>query len=1050
MGRWSFLGLFALSGAAALVYEVVWTRLLTLQIGHGVAAASTVLAAFMGGLAAGAAAGGRIGQRLTPPSALRAYAGLELAIAAAAVVLPFVLRGLQPVLATVYANGDGGTAFVALRLGMSLVLLSLPAAAMGATFPIASRWMVRSASSMSDDAGRLYAANTLGAAVGALAAGFALLPAIGLAGTTAVGVVLNALAAAGAWALSSAPMPPPPEPRAPATVKGGKSRRRPVATLAGRPWLAAAALGITGLASLTLQVVWTRLLAAILGPTTYAFSIVVTTFILGIAGGAAIGARLSRSLTHVEVALATAVLLAGGLALVAASGVDAALLAVARLVAEPDATFQSVLTRQVVLAASLLLPMALAFGAAFPLAVAVASRTDETAVTDLGNVYAANTIGAIVGALASGFVLIPAIGLHNTVRLVAAMTALAAACLAITARASRTRQAVTVALAAGVLGGAWLAPSWDPRLLTSGAYKYAPALRGPDLQTALTAGELRYYREGATATVAVRELAGSTSLSIDGKVDASDAGDMLTQRLLAHVPLLLHPQPTSALVLGLGSGVTLGSALTHGLDRAVVLEISPEVVEASRFFDAENHRVLDDPRTRLIVGDGRTHLLLSDEQYDVIVSEPSNPWMAGIASLFTREFFEVARARLTPGGVLCQWAHTYDISEADLRSIVATFLEVFPQGTLWLVGEADVLLVGSNGPLTDRLATMASAWQRPGVAADLSNVGARDPVAVLSMFVADGPALTAWTAGAPVQTDDQARLEFSGPRSIFGVSRSDNARTLRDLAAASPRPPVIERALTNTTAEQWRDMGDMLRRAESHAAAYDHYMRAIERNPGDAAALDGLVQTSAPLNRVPATRELLTKLSSNPVHIEARVALSRLLAAEGAFDEAARMALLVVQARPGYVPALEQLASILTDAGDADRLAPVVARLRIDAPERATTHYYAAALAFLQQRPDQAVRDAEAALRIEPGHARARNILGAALAGLGQRDRAREAFTASLTSNPRDPATYSNLATLELESGNRQAAERYFAEALTLDPTNAVAREGLASIVNHR
>jgi spermidine synthase len=1043
MGRVTLLGLFALSGAAALVYEVVWTRLLTLQFGHGVAAASTVLAAFMGGLAVGAAAGGRIGQRLTPASALRAYAVLELAIAAAAVLLPFLLRSLQPLLAMVYANGDGGTAFAALRFGTSLVLLWLPAAAMGATFPVASRWMVRGASSMSDDAGRLYAANTLGAAAGALAAGFVLLPTVGLAGATAAGVFLNVAAAAGAWRLAST-SPPASEPRA--SAGRAKPRRRIARVIAGRPLLAATALGVTGLASLTLQVVWTRLLAAILGPTTYAFSIVVAIFILGIAGGAAAAARLSRRISHAEIALGVTVLLAGGLALLAAAGVDRTLLAVAHLVAAPDATFQSVLSMQVVLAAALLLPMALAFGAAFPLAVAVASRTDDTAVTDLGYVYAANTVGAIAGALASGFVLIPWIGLHNAIRLVATVTAVAGAGLALAARGSRGRQTAALGLAAAILAGAWLAPSWDPRLLSSGAYKYAPTMRGPDLQTALTAGELRFYREGATATVAVRELAGSTSLSIDGKVDASDAADMLTQRLLAHVPLLLHPQPKSALVLGLGSGVTLGSALTHGLDRGVVLEISPEVVEASRFFEVENHGVLDDRRTRLIVGDGRTHLLLSEEQFDVIVSEPSNPWMAGIASLFTREFFEVARARLAPGGVLCQWAHTYDISEGDLRSIVATFLEVFPHGTLWLVGEADVLLLGSTEPLTERLAGIPAAWQRPGVAADLAGVGALDPTAIYTMFIADGPALAAWTSGAPIQTDDLARLEFSGPRSIFGVSQYDNAKTLRELASSSRRPPVVERAVTSATADQWREVGEMLRRADSYATAYDHFIRAIERNPSDAEALNGLVQSSAPLGRNAATRDLLTRLSSDPIRIEARIALSRLLAAEGGFDEAARLALTVVQSRPGYLPALEQLASVLTDAGDAERLAPVVARLKADAPGTATTHYYAAALAFLQQRPQQAIHDAEAALRIEPDHARARNILGAALAGLGERDKARAAFTASINADPRDPATYSNLATLELESGNRGAAQRYFAEALVLDPTNAVAREGLASL----
>ncbi len=1053
MLRAQFLVLFAISGAAALVYEVVWTRLLTLEIGHGVAAASTVLAAFMGGLAAGAAGGGRIGQRLSPRRALRVYAGLEVAIAVMAILLPFALAALRPLLAALYDNGHGGTTFGVVRLVSSFVLLALPAAAMGATFPIASRWIARSAAAMSRDAGRLYAANTVGAAAGAVAAGFLLLPNIGLSGATAAGVALNGIAAVGAWRLASlgedAPVPASAPARPSRTSRAARAAKTIRATLpaAGRPALAAAALAATGLASLALQVVWTRLLASILGPTTYAFSAVVAVFILGIAGGAAIAARLSSRLTYPTLALAVAVIGSGVLALVAATGVDGTLLAVGRLVSMPGVTFQDVLTRELLLTAGLLMPMALLFGAAFPLAIAVGTRGDDTAVSDLGLIYAANTLGAISGALLAGFVLIPALGLHDTIRAVAALTALVGAALVLRSGAAGAARAVSLGLAIAALAGAWMVPSWDPRLLSSGAYKYAASLRGPDLETALTAGDLLYYREGATATVAVRKLAGMTSLSIDGKVDASDAADMLTQRLLAHVPLLLHPNPRRAAILGLGSGVTLGSALTHGLDEAVVLEISPEVVEASRFFDAQNHGALDDPRTRLVVGDGRTHLQLSEERYDMIVSEPSNPWMAGIASLFTKEFFELAQSRLNPGGVICQWAHTYDISEADLRSIVATFLTVFPNGTLWMVGEGDVLLVGSTDPLTDRVAGIAEAWRRPGVAEDLNAVGAADPLAVLSLFVADGPALRGWTSGAPVQNDDRSRLEFSGPRNIFGTAETDNAAILKDLAAAATPPPAVTAALDGASSEQWARLGEMLRRADRYGAAYDTFARALALDPRNAVALDGLVRSSVPVHRAGEARTLLTRLAGAPGGDEARLALSRLLAADGAFEDSARVVFEILQREPGHRAALEQLASILADAGDAERLAPVVARLRVEAPIAATTHYYAATLAFLQDRPDVAIREAESALAIDPGQARAHNLLGAALAGLGQRERARTAFTASLRTDPRDAATYSNLATLELEAGNAAAARRYFAEALTLDPDNGIARQGLASIV---
>ena len=208
-------------------------------------------------------------------------------------------------------------------------------------------------------------------------------------------------------------------------------------------------------------------------------------------------------------------------------------------------------------------------------------------------------------------------------------------------------------------------PEWDRDLITSGAYKYARQMSVADLESTLRAGQLEYYKEGAAGTVSVRRLAGSLSLAIDGKVDASNAGDMLTQRLLGLLPVLLHPEPRDALVIGLGSGVTADAVLASGEVRRVdIVEISPEVAEASAYFDRENHEVLKKPAVRLLIGDGRSHLRLSDAQYDVIISEPSNPWMAGVAALFTREFFEAARARLRSGGVFCQWAHTYEIAEA--------------------------------------------------------------------------------------------------------------------------------------------------------------------------------------------------------------------------------------------------------------------------------------------------------------------------------------------------------------------------------------------------
>ena len=1042
-----FLLVYGISGAAALIYEVTWTRLLTLQMGHGVAAASTVLAAFMGGLSIGSAVGGHLGGRLSPAGALRAYAIIEIAIATLALALPLELAVVRPWLARAYTDGNPNVTFPLLRLASSLFLLAAPAAAMGATFPIASRWMVRGASRAAADAGWLYAVNTIGAALGAVLAGFVLLPALGLQRTMLVGVGLNLTAATVTWLIAARTGTATPRTSAAniAAPRATGAKPSPRTARVGLLWTAALALGLSGFASLTLQVVWTRLAALILGPTTYAFSLVVAVSIGGIAAGSALGSRLIARSHQPVLSLALCLLSSVGLATAAATGVDRALLLMAELVAVKDASFSSLLIRQVLLVAALLAPMSIAFGAAFPFAIALGTKVDEKVVSDLGFIYAVNTSGAIIGALLAGFVLIPSLGLHDTIRVVTVIVVAGTVALLIVARVRGRPLVVGIAACALVLFSGFALPSWNQHLLSSGVYKHAAELGSSNLETWLTAGRLLYYREGATATVSVREALGNRSLSIDGKVDASNRADMLTQRLLAHLPLLLHPEPHRVAIVGLGSGVTLGAALKHPIARADVLEISPEVVEASRFFEQENDRALADSRTRLIVGDGRLHLMLSQSPYDVIISEPSNPWMAGVASLFTREFFESARRNLAPGGVLCQWAHTYDISDSDLRSIVATFLSVFPDGALWLIGKGDVLLVGSNEPLDARFGEMARQWQRPGVATDLLDVGVRKPFDLLSMFVAEGRALARYADGAAVQTDDRSELEFSGPRSIFGNPTNLNDDVLRNLARAAPAPAAVQAAIRQAGPADWRNRGWMLIRAEVHELAWHDFGRALESDPTDTDAYKGLIQSSIP-GGTPGMDEALTllrRLAAHPSHLQAKVALSHLLAASGATDEAAAQILDLSQRYPDNLEVLEQWASVMADTGNTEHLQSVVARLRRTAPSSQITHYYSASLLFLQGRPDLAVPEAESVVRDNPDHALAQNLLGAALASLGQPVRARHAFEASLRANPLMPGTYVNLAMLEMETGHPDVAARRYAEALLLNPMSEPARRGL-------
>jgi spermidine synthase len=1065
-----FLLLYGASGAAGLIYEVLWTRQLTLLMGHTTAAASTVLAAFMGGLAIGAAVAGPIATRLPERRSLQLYGLVEIAIAAAAALVPAVLGLARPLLATTYADGAGDW-FGPARAAVSVIAVTLPAAAMGATLPLAARWYLRSVDAAGAEAGDLYAGNTIGAAAGTALASFLFIPALGLRGTFVVAAALNVFAALGAWAIAQRAATQPvrgasgktiasaAQPMRATTRSGSGARpakrprpstRRAAAPLIEPGTLAAWTVATTGFAALASEVVWTRVLALVIGPTTYAFGLMLTTFISGLGIGSWLGARLTARVRDAHAGLALLVALFGLASALALWRIGGLPVTMAEAIGTAAATpYRSVLGRQALVAASLLLPVTIVLGALFPMAVRLVARSRDSLARDLSTLYAANTAGAIGGALAAGFVLIPWLGLRATIVAVAASTALAAVAIAASGRMPRLR---VLGLAAAGLGGVALAasaPRWDRALLSSGAYKYASYLRVPDVQTVLTAGTLEYYREGAAATVTVRRAAGARMLAIDGKIDASNASDMLTQRLLAHLPLLLHPRPARVAIVGLGSGVTLGSALRHPVERADVLELSPEVIEAARLFADDHHRALDDPRARVIAGDGRTHFVLGRSQYDVIISEPSNPWVAGVASLFTREFFEAARRRLAAGGILCQWAHTYDIRPADLRSIAATFASVFPHGTLWLVGAGDLLLIGSDRSLEADWEEVAARMRRAGVAADLAGVAVTDAASLFSMYVGGPAELRAFAAGASLQSDDRTALEFTAPMSLYSSAGAENAATLRELGRTAVLPRAIRDAVAGHDAGTWKARGWMHLQAESYDAAYQAFGSAHSLAPDDDAALDGLIRSAAGAGDR-TMEEVLARLRDEvardpgAINVATRVALARVLAARGDITRAAEVVMPLTATAPSDPRPIEQLASLFADDGDLDRLKPLAEQLQRQWPDRPSSPYYAATMFLLAGRAAEAVGVAESGVRRHPSDARLRTALGIAYASTGRRDEARQSLEAALERDPRDASTYTNLALIDLEVGQTERAVSRLGEALLLDPSSARALGALA------
>ena len=729
--RRRFIPLYAASGAAALIYEVTWTRLLTLQMGHTVAAASTVLAAYMGGLAAGAWLAGRM-PASAPARRLQAYAALEIVVALFALGLPAILSAAIPALSWAYADGTAPVRFALIRVLLSLGLVSVPATAMGATFPVAAAWLAgcrapdraaapgagrvrcraavrgehrraalalwrrasgsfRSRAAWDDVDGVALNAGAPPAPLADTGRRDSMVRNADPAMTPEGGTRLESVAAVAKSAGRAKPRFR--IPRSSAVSHSGKRAHAVVGT-------STASLGVHGRGHLRVR--RARIRSGVdATPGThpraddYAFATMVASFITGLAIGSAAGARLTRRTMRPASWLAALLVAAAAAASVAAWFATSRLpLIVASQVASPGAALGPIVFRQAVMVTLVLLPMTVALGAVFPLALALGSAGAASIGPDVARVYAANTLGAIMGALVSGFGVLPVFGLQATFRVAALAGGIGGACVWIAGshRQARSRDRFVLHTGRSPSRQSPASPG-GPGMRDRALLERRLQLRGQhgrrrprDDAAGRTA---RVLREGAASTVSVRRRAGTLSLAIDGKIDASNGGDMQTQRLLGLLPLLLSEHASrgrsqDVCIIGLGTGVTLSSALATGaVRRADVVEISPQVVEASALFAPENHDALRAEGVRLVIGDGRSHLRLTRRRYHVIVSEPSNPWMAGVAALFTREFFEAARARLHPDGLLCQWAHAYDIGADDLRSIVGTFAAVFPQGTMW-------------------------------------------------------------------------------------------------------------------------------------------------------------------------------------------------------------------------------------------------------------------------------------------------------------------------------------------------------------------------------
>jgi spermidine synthase len=780
--------LFFLSGAAALMYQLVWVRSLTLVFGGSHLAVTAVLSIFMGGLAAGGYAVGRRVDRVAKP--LRLYAFMEFGIAGSALMFAALMQIYPAIYVTLARGRDDATLYLTfVRLLFSVVALLLPTLLMGGTLPVLSRFVSRRPETLRSHLSFLYGFNTLGAVIGALLAGFFLLRFYSTSATLYVAVATNALIglvslwlqrridahspderAASVESPIAAALAPPP-----AGIDKGQADIPVRLVLWG--------IGLSGFCALGYEVLWTRILTIAVGASVYGFTILLVAFLTGIAlGSKAYGALVSILRTDpgprrvvawfgtTQVAIGiTALAVTVYLRDIPANAVRLH----AYFIGTGFESFRGRVWANFSLAFLYMLVPAFFMGAAFPMAGEVVARYRRAVGRAVGDVLAANTVGAILGAAVSGLVMIRLFGIERSLQILT-VTNIGLGLVVLASLWDRRWMPASIAIpTVGVI--AFLAVNqdvariWDRKYFAIFRSNQPEAFRTPEMvREAVENTEVLFYAEGVESIVSViRVKGGERAFVTNGRIEASThLQAQQVQYTLGHLPALLNRNPKDVLVVGMGSGMTAGAAAVHPtVERVTLVEIEAQVQGVARAFDDYNHRVLDNPKVTVVVNDGRNFLLTTDAAFDVITADPIHPWFRGAGYLYSSQYFAMAARHLRPGGVIAQWLPLYELTSQDLASVVRTFQQHFAHTLMWLT-HYDAVLVGSNTPFHIDESDLDRRLAEPAVANDLRKLMMGSASDLLGYFVMGTEGMKRFGRDGTLNTDDHLYLEFSAPFSV--------------------------------------------------------------------------------------------------------------------------------------------------------------------------------------------------------------------------------------------------------------------------------------------
>ncbi|MGZ8899864.1 MAG: fused MFS/spermidine synthase [Limisphaerales bacterium] len=785
--------LFFASGATALVYEVLWSKYLSMMLGSTVQAQTVVLAVFMGGLAIGNRLFGKRSSTIKSP--LLGYGVLEVGIGVYAMAFPQIYSAADWIFVAVGSKFSEATfALLLLKLGISVALLLIPTVLMGGTLPLIAAWIQKQPGFESGArVGIFYATNSLGAMTGSGLAGFYLIQNYGMIGTLTLAAIANVFIGLIAGLLAkkeqSELLTEPPR------VQPAAGLSDAAAAPASAKWFAML-VALTGGVSMGLQVLSARSLALVAGGSLQAFAIVLMSFILGIGLGSIAISSWGAARRHGIRTVYTLLLVAASMVVLNIVFIEELTTLYAQARFGLALNYVGYLLHQVSIAVFSFLILGLpaaCLGAAVPLSIRLLQGNSSALGDQVGRLLTANTIGAVVGVLLTGFVLMPLVGLRGAFAVLALLLMGVTAYVAL--QRSNTVAATTAIVLLGVSAAAVASTGENWRfVIGSGVYRLRGQFPTADYWASRKQNtQILYYKDSADATVSVEQSANpgdaqqQTILRINGKTDASSRGDLSTQFLLAHLPMAAKPDAKSVFVLGFGSGITGGALLGHPIDKLTIAENCGPVLEAGKYFNQWNRGVLTNARTIIRKDDARAVLKLSQTKYDIIISEPSNPWVAGIGSIFSKEFYELCASRVTDDGIVAQWFHSYEMSDYIVMLVLRTFGSVFPHMEIWDTQEGDIVMLGSKKAWVSNAAQYQKIFARPEVRKDMADVRISTGVALWAKQVASQNTAFAIAGDGPIQTDDLPILEYAAPIAFF---RAEDATKLQSFDERTVQYPL--------------------------------------------------------------------------------------------------------------------------------------------------------------------------------------------------------------------------------------------------------------------